>query len=1137
MQNLILTTLVAIGVTLGGLFGLNIHKDTAQTFSAFGDPFLSIQLAPSPSNGYVLTTDGTDNIWSASGGSGETNTASNLGTGLNIFDTKSGVDLRFNSLLAGSNITLSTTTNANTIVINSTASGSGSGNVSTSTGETAGQLAYWTSTNATPALLGKVATTSLTASSPLSLSQAITVIGGTASALSLDTSGDWTGNAGTATALAGNGSNCTTGNYPLGVDASGASEDCTSLLPYAFSWTPTTAWGLLTNATTTQIQINQTLFSSSTIGRLTVGTLTATSTITGTLTGNADTATALSTNGDNCSSGNAPLGVDATGDVENCFDVWTEAENTSAGYTSNTGTVTSIATTFPITGGTITTTGTLGFNGLSTSSPAVIGNIPYFSGVNTFANVATTSVTCSGSASCTPFTIIGASPIVISATAGGGDYAWTPTLLSGITYSATTSPMLFYAPTITSSSTVGYLTTGSLTATTSTATSTFAGGVLLANQAGQVGIGTTTPYLGLTVEGGIYSETLAASLHTFPATLNPGADDISLFYWYPARAAFMAGERNTVLTVTDIGFGSARFGFNTKASGSQSFATGDTTIASGDNSSSFGSGSTASGIESFAIGHSSIASGSYSFAGGTSGQAATGTASFAFGSGDTTAGGGTAGIAMGVEAHAYGDGAVSIGGDANHSFSYCTVLGGVTNRCFPTYSVIVGGADNLISTTGSTNGFSAILAGVNNNIASPRSMTIGNNLTNNAADTITIGSGVIQTYPDGSNTNPLINDQTRAIYMGQNSNLPTFVITQASGAGTIGNVGIGTTSPYAKLSVVGETVASFFTATTTATSTFAGGINSSKQGIFGTGLTVTGGQITAPVGSAGFPSYTFAGDTDTGFHYDGVNTIGVSSGGSKIATLSSALGLVMQSVDITNANSTFSYHIENTDGTVSAPTYSFTGDTNTGSYTPSADILSLVSGGVERLRLTTATSTFAGGLDSGTLISSPYFHATSTTATSTFNYGINLSGGGCYAKGGVCLNELTETLSNKTLNDTTFGGTMDLSAATVTIHQYPSFTYGTSTAWSATTTVPLGPAFTSETWNSVKCFTDVGTLWVAFDDGTNVTNYFQASTTVGTVTLSTNNTFSASEKRYVKVGNPASSPFKISCTIDKIVND
>ena len=58
------------------------------------------------------------------GGSGEANTASNLGAGQGVFGSKSGVDLRFKSLVAGSNVTLSA--DANSITINSTGGGGGS---------------------------------------------------------------------------------------------------------------------------------------------------------------------------------------------------------------------------------------------------------------------------------------------------------------------------------------------------------------------------------------------------------------------------------------------------------------------------------------------------------------------------------------------------------------------------------------------------------------------------------------------------------------------------------------------------------------------------------------------------------------------------------------------------------------------------------------------------------------------------------------------------------------------------------------------------------------------------------------------------------------------------------------------------
>jgi hypothetical protein len=60
-----------------------------------------------------------------SGGSGEANTASNLGTGEALFSQKSGVDLQFKSLVAGDNISMSS--NGDQVTINAVALSSGTG--------------------------------------------------------------------------------------------------------------------------------------------------------------------------------------------------------------------------------------------------------------------------------------------------------------------------------------------------------------------------------------------------------------------------------------------------------------------------------------------------------------------------------------------------------------------------------------------------------------------------------------------------------------------------------------------------------------------------------------------------------------------------------------------------------------------------------------------------------------------------------------------------------------------------------------------------------------------------------------------------------------------------------------------------
>ncbi len=133
-------------------------------------------------------------------------------------------------------------------------------------------------------------------------------------------------NAGSANSLAANGSNCTVGNYPLGVDAAGNVESCTAL-PGAHNALTIAAIGTTPNAngmTLSTQQLNLEPASASFGGIVTTGAQTFAGAktfnggIIGALTGNASTATALAANGTNCSAGNYPLGVDASGNAESC---------------------------------------------------------------------------------------------------------------------------------------------------------------------------------------------------------------------------------------------------------------------------------------------------------------------------------------------------------------------------------------------------------------------------------------------------------------------------------------------------------------------------------------------------------------------------------------------------------------------------------------------------------------------------------------------------------------------------------------------------------------------------------------------------------------------------------------------------
>lgn len=228
-----------------------------------------------------------------------------------------------------------------------------------------------------------------------------------------------------------------------------------------------------------------------------------------------------------------------------------------------------------------------------------------------------------------------------------------------------------------------------------------------------------------------------------------------------------------------------------------------------------------------------------------------------------------------------------------------------------------------------------------------------------------------------------------------------------------GKLGIGTTSPYTKLGVVGEVVAAYFTGTTTASSTF---VNINVSGNASSSVLYAGGGSVRLNGT---------GATTTNLYVSAVATLGTLAG-SIDASLATLFRLPYSA----------------------APTISTNGDV---------------------------------GIDS---------------TSNQFKY-----------QSGAA----TRVLGNGNI--------------------YRSFKYSTTTAWTGTTTLPLGPAFVGETWNGAQCFTDTGTLNVSFYNGTNRMNMFNGSTTVGTVTLSTNNTFVAAEKRYVDIGTPASTPTSISCTV------
>src|SRR3990167_9641093 len=206
----------------------------------------------------------------------------------------------------------------------------------------------------------------------------------------------------------------------------------------AFAWTPTTWGGVLANSTTTLIQFFAgTVSATSSIGTLTAGAINATSTITLNGVGlvpytGANSNVNLGAN--NLVFNNSPTGIIFDGVSANFSinyfngygislfgsdPIAASIGSTDSGWEAKldvTGLTTDKTFSFP------NTTGTLGI-GVSTTS----SRLAYWGGNSGLYSVATNTVSCSGSTSCTSFTAIGGSPITISSTGGGSDFPFIPT--------------------------------------------------------------------------------------------------------------------------------------------------------------------------------------------------------------------------------------------------------------------------------------------------------------------------------------------------------------------------------------------------------------------------------------------------------------------------------------------------------------------------------------------------------------------------------------------------------------------------------------------------------------------------------------------------------------------------------------
>lgn len=123
-------------------------------------------------------------------------------------------------------------------------------------------------------------------------------------------------------------------------------------------------------------------------------------------------------------------------------------------------------------------------------------------------------------------------------------------------------------------------------------------------------------------------------------------------------------------------------------------------------------------------------------------------------------------------------------------------------------------------------------------------------------------------------------------------------------------------------------------------------------GVFTMSISVAAGifsilPFVAPLGTAALPSYTFGGDVDTGMFESAANTIGWATGG-------------VSRLSLSTASLTSTLVVLGPAGAVGAPTYSFSGDPDTGILSGGVNTLNITTGGANRCIISAASCNLSG---------------------------------------------------------------------------------------------------------------------------------------------------------------------------------